>query len=250
MPFHLAIVDCNTPEKYKKQMAAVLSGFKNVRWISYGDYLLPNQSRNRLIDETDDEYLCFIENDILVEDNWLSLLLSACQETAASVAVPHIMEGRTPLGPAHFDWRHHRLREIPHPSGTQIEILPRTSWEDYEPGKFKRRQEVFLEAHCMLFHRKVFEAFGHFDEEHNTREELDISLQLHSAGIPIWFEPESHVHFLSPDKNTLESEEKEFFKIKWDLDRAYRTHQLVQEKWNLVEVPNSIPFVKSRLALL
>jgi GT2 family glycosyltransferase len=249
-PFHLVIVDCNIPDKYKQQMTKVLRGFKDVRFLRYENYLLPNQSRNRLIDHTSDEYLCFIENDILVEKDWLSHLLSVCEETTARVAAPHIMEGREPLGPAHFDWRHYQIREIPGPDGNQIQILPRTSWEDYKGDQFKRRQELFIESHCMLFHRKVFDAFGYFDEEHNSREEIDICLNLHRAGIPVWFEPKSHVHFLSPDKKTLEPEEKEYFKMKWDLDRALRSHQDIQKKWNLVEIPTSIPFVKRRIALL
>ena len=248
--FNLVIVDCNIPEKYKKRMVKVLKGFKNVRFLRFENYLLPNQSRNRLVEETGDDYLCFLENDILVEDNWLTKLVNACEESPVSVAVPHIMEGRVPLGPAHFDWRHHHLREISHPDGTRIEILPRTDWEDYEGDKFKRRREIFMEAHCMLFHRKVFNEFGRFDEEHNSREEIDMSLKLYRANIPVWFEPESHVHFLSPDKTTLESEEKEFFKFKWNLERAMRSHQQIQEKWNLVDIPSSIPFVKSRLELL
>lgn len=250
IPFHLVIVDCNIPQKYMQQMKRVLKGFKNVRFLQYGNYLLPNQSRNRLIEETRSKYLCFIENDILVEKNWLSLLLAACEEGGTSVAVPHIMEGREPLGPAHFDWRHHRIKEISGPLGMQIEITPRTSWEDYKGDQFKRRRELFLESHCMLFHTKVFDTFGYFEEEHNSREEIDMSLKLHYAGIPVWFEPESHVHFLSPEKSDLEPEEREYFKFKWDLKRACRSHELIQTKWNLVEIPTSLPFVKNRLSYL
>lgn len=231
-------------------MFKVLKGFQNIRFISYENYLLPNQSRNRLIDETKDEYLCFIENDILVEKDWLRHLLSACQETKSGVVAPHIMEGREPLGPAHFDWRHYAIKEVSGPEGPQIEILPRTSWEDYKPGKFKRRREIFIESHCMLFHRSVFESFGYFDEGHNCREEIDICLNLYRCDVPVWFEPESHVHFLGPNKATLESEERQYFKFKWDLDRAIRTHEEIQKRWNLVEIPTSIPFVKRRLAFL
>lgn len=250
IPFNLVIVDCNIPSKYKEGMLKAVKGHKNVRFIRFENYLLPNQSRNRLISQTQEEYLCFVENDILVEENWLSPLLSACEDSPVSVAVPHIMEGREPLGPAHFDWRHHEIKKISGDVEDRIEILPRTNWDDYTGDKFKRRQDAFLEAHCMLFHRKVFERTGGFDEEHNSREEIDMSLRLHFAGVPIWFEPESHVHFVSPDKTTLEPEEKEFFKFKWDLERAYRSHEHIRKKWNLVDIPTSIPFVKNRLALL
>jgi GT2 family glycosyltransferase len=244
------IVDPHIPKKYRKRIEKVVQGLNNVRFLRYESYLLPNQSRNRLIDDCKDRYLGFIENDIFVEKNWLEPLLSACDETSSGVASPHIMEGREPLGPAHFDWRHHRIREIPHPEGLQIEILERTNWDDYKGDQFKRRRELFLESHCMLFHRNVFDTFGYFDEEHNSREEIDISLRLYRAGVPVWFEPESHVHFVSPDRNTLEHEEKEYFKMKWDLTRAIRSHEDIKKKWNLVDIPTSLPFVKSRLSLL
>jgi GT2 family glycosyltransferase len=229
-------------------MEKVTKGCKNVEYLHTEDYLSQGQSRNMLIERTQDDYLCLTENDVSVEDDWLSYLLSACEDSPGSVAVPHIMEGPEPLGPAHFDWRLHKWKEIQGPDGVQFDIVERTSWEDYEPGKFVRRREDFIETHCVLWDMKAFEKFGRFETDTNTREEVDVSLRLHLAEIPMWFEPKSHVHFLTVGDFTIEPEEEEFFKKKWDLERAVWTHQYLEEKLKLVELPTSIPFVKSRLA--
>ena len=178
IPFNLLVVDCNTPRKYKERMERVTKGCNNVEYLTTEEYLSQGQSRNLLIERAHDDYLCLTENDVLVEEDWLSHLLSACEDSPGSVAVPHIMEGPEPLGPAHFDWRLYRIKEVKDGDGVKIDIVERTSWEDYEPGKFVLRREEFIETHCMLWDMMAFEKYGRFETETNTREEIDVSLRL------------------------------------------------------------------------
>jgi hypothetical protein len=80
LPFNLIVVDCNTPKVYWQQIEQVLKGRSNVKVIHNDHYLQANQLRNLVIQEAKDEFLCFIENDVLVEEGWLSNLIIACKE--------------------------------------------------------------------------------------------------------------------------------------------------------------------------
>jgi GT2 family glycosyltransferase len=81
IPFNLIVVDCNTPKVYWLQIEQVLKGRSNVKVIHNDHYLQANQLRNLVIQEAKDEFLCFIENDVLVEEGWLSNLIACLQRT-------------------------------------------------------------------------------------------------------------------------------------------------------------------------
>ena len=101
-PFDMIVVDCNIPPVYRQEMDQVLEGRDNVRIIQRDRYLLPNQSKNLVVAEAKGEWLCMIENDVLVQDGWLSTLIAACEEHPADVAVP-LIERALDLGVNYVD---------------------------------------------------------------------------------------------------------------------------------------------------
>jgi hypothetical protein len=101
-----------------------------------------------------------------------------------------------------------------------------------------------MEQHCLLFRRSVFDRIGSYDGELNTRDEIDLSLSLYKAGVPVVYEPACEVHYLPP--YPPRDDETEYFFMKWDLDRAERSRARIQEKWNLVAVPGDMGFVRDR----
>src|SRR5919109_117125 len=105
IPFNLIVVDCNTPQLYRQQMEKVLKGRGNVKVIRTDRYLLTNEANNIVIQESKDDFLCIIENDIMVEKGWLSYLIAACEEHPADVAVPLIFERQSEFEKVHFDDR-------------------------------------------------------------------------------------------------------------------------------------------------
>lgn len=243
IPFTLVILDCNTPSKYQKRLLPILNGIPHVKTIRTDQYCLPNKSRNLVIQECDTEYLCFIENDVWAEDGWLAFLLDALENAPADVAAPLIIEGEGDGG-VHFDWRLEMTREIKFSEGTKLEILPKDNWDEYTSGNLERKRVEFIEQHCMLFRRKVFEDIGLFDEEINTRMEIDMSLALRSKGVSVVFEPKSRVHFLPPEN--IEDEERAYFRFRWDLDTARLSHERINDRWKLINCPSSLPFVEDR----
>lgn len=245
IPFRLIVVDCNMPSRYRAEMDRVLEGRENVTIIERDHFLLPNASRNLVIKETDPDadFLCLIENDVIVKDGWLTALIDACEQHPADVAVPLIIEGPVSSARIHFDDRLGGVREVDTPEGKKWEILPREVARHHDRGT-ERRTIQFMEQHCFLFRRNVFDRIDLFDEELNQRDEIDISLRLFHAGVPIVFEPKSEIHYLVP--YPPEEDDKEYFFFKWDLDRGAMSFERLRKKWNLVEVPGDMNFIRER----
>lgn len=242
-PFDMIVVDCNIPAVYRREMDEVLEGRDNVTIIQTDHYLLPNQSKNLVVEEAKGKWLCMIENDVLVQDGWLSTLIAACEEHPADVAVPLIMEGPLGAGKVHFDDLLGEVREVQSPDGVRLEIAPRTRKKEQDRGT-RRRTVQFMEQHCLLFRRSVFDRIGPYDGELNTRDEIDLSLSLYKAGVPVVYEPACEVHYLPP--YPPRDDETDYFFMKWDLDRAQKSRDRIREKWNLVEVPGDMAFVRDR----
>jgi len=110
------------------------------------------------------------------------------RDVPSDVAAPLIREGRGEEG--HFDphlgslvstddgrWKVERLTSA------------RDAARDTEPVEF-------VEQHCLLFRRSVFDRIGPYDEELNTRDEVDLSLALHHAGATVVLEPRSIVNYV------------------------------------------------------
>lgn len=246
IPFNLIVVDCNIPEVFRQQMEAVLEDRDNVKVIRTDHYLLTNQAHNLIVQENEDEYLCLIENDILVEEGWLSHLVTACDEYPADVAVPLIIERQGEFEKIHFDDRLGHIQPVQTPEGTKLEIVQRTIPKEVDPIS-DRRTIGMLETHCVLYRSKVFDRIGPFDETMSARAEVDVSLALYQAGARIVFEPKARVVYSTPPP--IYPEEREYYLFKWSPERAAENHDHLVAKWDLADLPSSVDFVKRRRKL-
>jgi hypothetical protein len=243
LPFNLIVVDCNIPARYRRQMDEVLNGRSNVKVIRTDEYMLPNRSRNLVINEARDEYVLLTENDVLVKDGWLTQLVAAIDEHPADVAVPLIIEGRIGKGRVHFDDLLGTVQRVETPEGPKWAIRARSTVKENDRGGERRTIEM-MEQHCILFRRSALERMGPYDEELNTRDEIALSLALYHAGQKVVFVPQCEVHYVPP--YPPEDDELDFFFMKWDLERAAKSRERIREKWNLVECPGDMGFVKAR----
>jgi hypothetical protein len=244
LPFNLIVVDCNTPKVYWQQIEQVLKGRSNVKVIHNDHYLQANQLRNLVIQEAKDEFLCFIENDVLVEEGWLSNLIAACKEQPADVAVPRIIEG--PLGATsiHWDPNQGQVRSVQTAEGIKWELLPATGDGQLDKGNHRRTIELAGEAHCRLYRRSVFDRVAPFDEEVIFLDHLDSSLALYNAKVPVVFEPKSVVHFWHP--YPPHPDDLDYFFMRWDLEKSAQSLDRIQKKWNLVSLYGDLSFATER----
>ncbi|MDP8928308.1 MAG: glycosyltransferase [Actinomycetota bacterium] len=244
--FRLIAVDCNIPDVFRREMDRVLEHRRNVRTIRTERYLLTNQMHNLIIRESDDEFVCLVENDILVEGEWLPRLIAACEEHPADVAVPLIIERQSGFEKIHFDDRLGHVQPVPAEGRTRYEIVSRSGGKELKAISGRRTVDM-IESHCVLFRREVFDRIGPFDETMSARAEVDLSLALHHAKIPIVFEPRSRVVYSPPPP--IYPEERDYYLFKWNIERAAENHRHLEEKWRLVHLPSSVDFVKMRRSL-
>lgn len=244
IPFNLIVVDCNTPKVYWQQIEQVLKGRSNVKVIHEDRYLQANQLRNLVIQAAHDDFLCFIENDVLVEEGWLSHLITACKEQPADVAVPRIIEG--PLGATsiHWDPNQGQVQSVQTADGVKWEILPATGDQQLDQGTHRRTIQLAGEAHCRLYRRSVFDSVAPFDEDVIFLDHLDSSLALYNAKISVVFEPKSVVHFWHPYPPC--PDDLDYFFMRWDLEKSAKSLDRIQTKWNLVQLYGDLSFATER----
>lgn len=234
----LIIIDAATPSRYMDDIRKVL-GNHPVEIISTDRPILPATSKNLILDRVETEYVALVENDVLYTPGWLESLLEACEREPADVAAPLIYDGREYK--SHFD-KH------------LGEVLPSTS----EPGKREvvplskqrnsathRERVQFVEQHCLLFRTDTFERIGRYDEELNTRDEVDLSMALYDAGCTVVLEPASRIHYVPPTWRP-DPEEIPFYANRWDIKRAISSREIIRDRWNLVETPGDLGFVRYR----
>jgi GT2 family glycosyltransferase len=106
---------------------------------------------------------------------------------------------------------------------------------------------VFLEDHCLLFRREVFDRIGLLDEELTARSQLDLSLRLFDANLRCVLEPRARVTYLVP--TAIDAEERAYYLFRWDPKRARKSEQRIRERWNIVDMPTAMRFVKERVRI-
>jgi GT2 family glycosyltransferase len=184
-----------------------------------------------------------VENDNEVSAGWLELLIRACDEEQADVARPMILE-RMIIGTyPHFDPRLGHIEKTAGPDGDTFKIMRRTK-PLAKDLRAKRQKTTVLEVHCVLFRRSVFDRIGLFDERVTTRQEVDLALQLCAANVPVIFEPAAQVTYHRPPP--VYRDEREYFYRRWNLHSAITSHEVINQKWNLTNLPSSIDFARNR----
>ena len=73
--YHLVIVDCAIPERYRAEIETLVAGRDNVEFIRLDHHVMPNESRHLVTMISHTEYTALLENDNYVEPNWLGALV-------------------------------------------------------------------------------------------------------------------------------------------------------------------------------
>ena len=242
--YKLVVVDCNTPRSYWEPMEQMLRERHNVKIIRRERYLLPNQCRNLILPEVEGDFVCLIENDVLVEDGWLKRFVESAERHVADVVIPLIMEGEPGNAKVHFDEKLGSIRSVETAQGTKLEIIGRPGKKEEDVGSHSRPQQ-FMETHCLFFRSHVLEGLGPFDEEVVFSDEVDVSMAIRAAGVSAIFDPDCTVNFVQPPVPVHE-EDRAYFTMRWDLQRGIVSAERLQSKWNLNHEPQLLGFLEER----
>jgi len=242
IPFNLLVIDAHTPPRYRAAMDRVLRGRDNVRVVSVDHHLQPNQAKNLAVREARDDYVCLLENDSFVPYGWLETMLDACLTyPAGCVVFPELFEGPTKDLYLHADPALGTIRTWQEDGKTMREIVADPAIRHRYRDRSRRIVET-TEAHIYLFHKSVMERIGYLDESITTREHIDLSLQLHAAGIPIVLEGSVQANFYQAPP--VEPEERAFFRWVWNVREAQRSNDYLVAKWNLVNFLGTVGYAR------
>lgn len=184
------------------------------RLLRHDRYLSPNEARNMALRHVSTPYVVFVDNDLLVTPGWIDRLVACAEETGAWVVGPLYFEG----APA---------ERVVHMAGGELVLEgppgKRTCRTDHRfqgerlgeiRSELQREQCDFVEFHCMLVRTEVFDRLGPLDEQlRNTREHLDLCLDVVAAGGQVWFEPSSEVTYSTPPP--LPPRDVPYFWLRW-----------------------------------
>jgi len=241
-PFELIVVAPAVPDRYRREMDAVLEARPSTLVLEADRPLLPAASKNLVLEHATGDYVAFVENDVLYPPGWLEELAAACEEFPADVASPLIREGRGDT--EHFD--HHLGRIVEPADEGPIEIR---GIDAARNAVTERTRVDFVEQHCLLYRRTALDAIGPFDEELNTRDEVDVSMALWAAGQTIVLDPAVRINYVPPTTSPA-ADELEFFLLRWDENRAAASRERIRDRWNLTNTPGDLGFVRARNNLL
>jgi hypothetical protein len=237
------VVDA-APPRWRAELGPIIESRRNVVRIINDDLILPNTARNLVTENTKAEWICFIENDVLVSPGWLDQLITACQEEGADIAVPLIMERFGPFEKVHFDDRLHSIRECYTDGGKVLNIDPRPDSKEDDRWADGRRSIQFLETHCMLISRNALDKMGGFDGNITAQEEVDISLSAYAHGVKAIIEPRAVVTFLPPPP--IHADERAYYLRKWNPETYAGDYKRITRRWRLLSPPNAMGVVQSR----
>jgi len=161
------------------------------------------------------EFLCFLDNNILVGEKWLENLLNVFKfDPKAGVAGPKLIYpyGLLKAAGSFID-----------PAGERIY---RGQYKDTEAFKYNYLSETgYCSTACLLVKKDVFEEVGKFDTLFNTRDYTDASFCFSvstKASRSIYYQPLSHIiHFAGISSGSIEQKpsenksEQQLFTSKW-----------------------------------
>ncbi|MDH3591543.1 MAG: glycosyltransferase [Planctomycetota bacterium] len=231
-PFELVYVDGGSPDRIKAYLsrASRERGFALVRSSCI---LTPNEARNLGVSHVDTRYVVFLDNDVTVSPGWLERLVTCAEETSADIVGPLYL-----IGPAGTDQIHMAGGDL----WFEGELEGRRAFHEKHRHNWRpvgevadrlRREPVdYVEFHCLLARRDLFDRIGPLDESFmSSHEHIDLCLSVSEAGGKVVFEPESVVTYSPPQR--FEQGDRAFYLLRWSEDWNDRSLKHFAEKWNV-----------------
>lgn len=258
-PFDLVFVDVCSPRPVQTYLQAKAQE-QSFTILRTDHYVSPNQARNiglrYVLEQTESQYIVFIENDVIVQRGWLTKLVNCAEETNAAVVGPltcigqplhqviHNAGGKSYIKADVKNGQHRRrIKQSAYLTGRAIADVT---------DQLQRTQCDYVEFHCMLVRTDIIAKTGFLDEGMlATREHIDFCFMVTQAGGHIYNERSAMVttDTLGLDSNKLglmawfgqiklpdfQWYDLPYFMLRWSdaWDRASLDH--LRHKWNLDE---------------
>lgn len=178
-------------------------------------------------------FTCWVDNDTFVTPGWMTRLLTSATQEGMRAILPLTYE-REGLD---VDARRLPMRvHISHSELRKVAVNGREYVFDYKPFRRAAREEVppgpwtidFFELHTFFAETAVLRQVDW--PSMVVREHVDVGIQLHRLGIPIWCEPRAEVVFDNIHSRPT-MEDLQFFFFRWSDRLINRSHDLFESRW-------------------
>lgn len=227
----LIYVDASSPAVIARHIAkaAVAHDFLHLRTDRY---VTPNEARNLAVPFITTDAVAFVDNDVLLETDWLRRLAACAEETGAWLVSPIIVQRGVEGTVTHMAGGDCRI--VDEADGRKFREAHRwlgRSVEDLPP--LDRQRTEFIEFHCVLVTRPALRACFPLDEQlRSNREHCDLSLQVRAHGGEIWLEPSVIVTQLAVPRR-LPISDRRYYALRWSDERNRASLERFREKWSL-----------------
>lgn len=214
--YNFIFVDCGLPEE------TVLPEFIKV---IKSDSFVPQINRIKAANEIKNnftKYTVFLDNDVIVQPNWLTKLIQCAEETNAGV-----------VGPVYL-WNTDKI----HMFGGTIEIKNKNFYEKHQLVNshknvlktLKRKKCDYVEYHCLLIKSEL----NHLIDPNYKciHEHIDLSLKAKENGFSTYTDPLSVIEYLN--NVPLQPCDIPFFKKRWVIEDANEDIAYFCKTWNLL----------------
>lgn len=231
-PFRLAFLDFGYSRGTLKQLEALCAKVpfeivpcgRTIPMMAFRDYVARIGTK----------YTCWVDNDTFVTPGWMTRMLQSAEQDGMRVILPLTFE-REGLD---VDDRHLNMRvHVSHSELRKVTVEGKEYVFDYKPFRRAAREDVpegpwtidFFELHTFFAETAVLKQLDF--PAMVVREHVDLGIQLHKLGIPIWCEPRAEVVF---DNIHLRPtfEDLQFFFYRWSDPLVEASHREFERRWH------------------
>ena len=239
------VLDTGLPPALRQALQALAEGAPRLRLLPLPAGLWPHQARGAVAARIETPYAVFIDNDVLVRAGWLAPLLDCAEATGAGI-----------VGPLYL-WGEDEASELVHMAGGQLDIQgeapARVMGESHrhinrqlaslQPPP-RRAPCDFVEYHCLLMRRAVFQDADIFDPGLlNVHEHIHASLRAQELGYATWLEPATRVLYLARQPWLLD--DLPLLAQRWSAEAADHSLRRFAQRWGVLDDARSFGGVRA-----
>jgi len=194
----------------------------NMTIVLVNRLLMQAEARNVALQQANERFCVFLENDTIVHENWLAPMLKCMREEGAAAVMPLIF------------W----YRGI-HAAGCMFEEREKDGGLLFDHRimytEIRRKRIDYPECHCVLIDRQLLPGIDIFDDVEPF--DVDLGLTLRNCGLSVFLEPLSVVTYSAPPP--LEVRDIPLFKLRWDAASWETRNRRFMQKWGVTYDPSS-----------
>lgn len=241
VPFTLYFVDCGYPAAVIQEIDRFLADKDNVVRLRIPNFVWPSEALNLVVPRLAEEYLCIIQNDVLIQPGYFRELLSTFETQGCDIVQPETLELQNgEFRPHRHEYTDTRILKMNGRWYMHMEVkgLPKP------PPPVRRIQH--FELHTLMFTQRAVRRVSPFPVL-NTREHLDLAMLAYHERLVAFVNENAKASYVLPP---IQASDAKYFDFRWDLKAARAAHREVSQRWDIANMPNSMNFIEGHREFL